>query len=104
MTGVDVNGGSASGLSWASVAERVGTRTEKQCRAKWLNQLHWREKGGAEWTKADDVLLIKKLNEYELYLIVLLILLAVSKERIYLRGVLVIDFLTVALRRCFVAS
>ncbi|XP_076338132.1 cyclin-D-binding Myb-like transcription factor 1 isoform X2 [Tachypleus tridentatus] len=48
----------SSGLSWAAVAERVGTRSEKQCRTKWLNYLNWKEAGGVEWTKEDDITLI----------------------------------------------
>ena len=53
-----------SSLSWAAVAEKVGSRTEKQCRAKWLNQLSWKERGGQEWCKSDDLMLVKKLKEY----------------------------------------
>lgn len=48
------------GLSWASVAERVLTRSEKQCRTKWLNFLNWKQKGGTEWTREDDINLISK--------------------------------------------
>lgn len=51
----------SSGLSWASVAERVGTRSEKQCRTKWLNFLNWKEAGGTLWTRDDDVALICKV-------------------------------------------
>lgn len=46
------------GVSWAAVAERVGTRSEKQCRSKWLNYLNWKQSGGTEWTKDDEINLI----------------------------------------------
>jgi hypothetical protein len=48
------------GLSWAAVAERVGTRSEKQCRTKWLNYLNWKQQGGADWTRHDDYTLVEK--------------------------------------------
>ncbi|XP_014674135.1 PREDICTED: cyclin-D-binding Myb-like transcription factor 1 [Priapulus caudatus] len=50
-------------ISWAAVAQRVVTRTEKQCRTKWLNQLNWKQKGGAEWTRSDDATLMSKMKE-----------------------------------------
>ncbi|MGH0147788.1 UNVERIFIED_CONTAM: hypothetical protein FKN15_011453 [Acipenser sinensis] len=53
------------GVSWASVAELVGTRSEKQCRSKWLNYLNWKQSGGTEWTKEDDNNLIKRIAELE---------------------------------------
>ncbi|KAL4226547.1 Cyclin-D-binding Myb-like transcription factor 1 [Mactra antiquata] len=46
------------GLSWAAVAEKVITRSEKQCRTKWLNYMNWKMKGGKEWTRAEDMNLI----------------------------------------------
>lgn len=55
-----------AGISWASVAERVGTRSEKQCRSKWLNYLNWKEKGGQEWTKQDEIQLITRIQEMNL--------------------------------------
>ena len=49
------------GLCWADVASKVKTRTDKQCRAKWLNFLNWKQKGGTEWAgPADDLLLLDK--------------------------------------------
>uniref|UniRef100_A0A2R5L9U4 Putative cyclin-d-binding myb-like transcription factor 1 n=1 Tax=Ornithodoros turicata TaxID=34597 RepID=A0A2R5L9U4_9ACAR len=47
-----------SGLSWTAVADRVASRSEKQCRTKWLNYLNWKEAGGTHWTREDDITLI----------------------------------------------
>ncbi|XP_039075894.1 cyclin-D-binding Myb-like transcription factor 1 isoform X5 [Hyaena hyaena] len=53
------------GVSWAAVAERVGTRSEKQCRSKWLNYLNWKQSGGTEWTKEDEINLILRIAELD---------------------------------------
>ncbi|XP_022099357.1 cyclin-D-binding Myb-like transcription factor 1 isoform X2 [Acanthaster planci] len=52
-----------TGISWSQVAAKVPTRTEKQCRAKWLNYLNWKHAGGTEWTKDDDNKLLERLLE-----------------------------------------
>ena len=49
-----------SGLVWSEVAAAVGTRSEKQCRCKWLNHLNWRQCGGTEWNRQDSIMLIEK--------------------------------------------
>ncbi|OWF41981.1 cyclin-D-binding Myb-like transcription factor 1 isoform X2 [Mizuhopecten yessoensis] len=61
LAGVKPGENVTSGLSWASVAERVLTRSEKQCRTKWLNFLNWKQKGGTEWTREDDINLVIKI-------------------------------------------
>ncbi|CAO2623156.1 Cyclin-D-binding Myb-like transcription factor 1 [Lemmus lemmus] len=53
------------GVSWAAVAQRVGTRSAKQCRTKWLNYLNWKQAGGVEWTRKDEVTLIHRLKELD---------------------------------------
>uniref|UniRef100_A0A8C1LDG3 Cyclin-D-binding Myb-like transcription factor 1 n=1 Tax=Cyprinus carpio TaxID=7962 RepID=A0A8C1LDG3_CYPCA len=59
LTGTEVGDVVTQGVSWASVAELVGTRSEKQCRSKWLNYLNWKQSGGTEWTKEDDINLVR---------------------------------------------
>lgn len=60
LTGTEPGHTVTQGVSWASVADLVGTRSEKQCRSKWLNYLNWKQSGGTEWTKEDDMNLIKR--------------------------------------------
>ncbi|KAK3725277.1 hypothetical protein QZH41_010113, partial [Actinostola sp. cb2023] len=54
-----------TGISWANIADKVQTRSEKQCRSKWLNYLNWKEKGGNEWTKQDEIKLINKIYDID---------------------------------------
>ncbi|KAM9402750.1 cyclin-D-binding Myb-like transcription factor 1 isoform 5-T6 [Salvelinus alpinus] len=53
------------GVSWAAVADLVGTRSEKQCRSKWLNYLNWKQSGGTEWTKDQDLSLVHRIVELD---------------------------------------
>ncbi|XP_041935807.1 cyclin-D-binding Myb-like transcription factor 1 isoform X2 [Alosa alosa] len=63
LTGTEVGEVVTQGVSWASVAELVGTRSEKQCRSKWLNYLNWKQSGGTEWTKEHDLYLVRRIAE-----------------------------------------
>ncbi|XP_063782986.1 cyclin-D-binding Myb-like transcription factor 1 isoform X2 [Pseudophryne corroboree] len=63
LTGTEAGDIVTQGVSWASVAERVGTRSEKQCRSKWLNYLNWKQSGGTQWTKEDEINLILRITE-----------------------------------------
>uniref|UniRef100_Q6DG03-2 Isoform 2 of Cyclin-D-binding Myb-like transcription factor 1 n=1 Tax=Danio rerio TaxID=7955 RepID=Q6DG03-2 len=65
LTGTEAGDVVTQGVSWASVAELVGTRSEKQCRSKWLNYLNWKQSGGTEWTKEDDINLVRRIAELE---------------------------------------
>ncbi|XP_076016167.1 cyclin-D-binding Myb-like transcription factor 1 [Genypterus blacodes] len=65
MAGVSPGIAVTGGVSWASVADQVRTRSEKQCRSKWLNYLNWKHSGGTEWTKDDDLNLIGRISEIE---------------------------------------
>ncbi|CAH6780428.1 cyclin-D-binding Myb-like transcription factor 1 [Phodopus roborovskii] len=53
------------GVCWTAVAQRVGTRSAKQCRTKWLNYLNWKQTGGIAWTRKDEVTLIHRLAELD---------------------------------------
>ncbi|XP_064605099.1 cyclin-D-binding Myb-like transcription factor 1 isoform X2 [Liolophura sinensis] len=63
LTGCQAGESITHGLSWSLVAEKVGSRSEKQCRTKWLNFLNWKVKGGTEWTREDDINLVLKISQ-----------------------------------------
>lgn len=65
MAGVTPGSAVTGGVSWAVVAEKVRSRSEKQCRSKWLNYLNWKHSGGTEWTKEDDQNLIRRISELD---------------------------------------
>uniref|UniRef100_A0A672RMK6 Cyclin-D-binding Myb-like transcription factor 1 n=1 Tax=Sinocyclocheilus grahami TaxID=75366 RepID=A0A672RMK6_SINGR len=65
LTGTEAGDVVTQGVSWASVAELVGSRSEKQCRSKWLNYLNWKQSGGTEWTKEDDINLVRRIAELD---------------------------------------
>ncbi|XP_038956310.1 cyclin-D-binding Myb-like transcription factor 1 [Rattus norvegicus] len=65
LTGTEVDEKVTQGVCWATVAQQVGTRSAKQCRAKWLNYLNWKQTGGIEWTRKDEVTLILRLAELD---------------------------------------
>lgn len=60
MAGASPGSAVTVGVSWAMVANKVRTRSEKQCRSKWLNYLNWKHSGGTEWTKEDDLRLVQR--------------------------------------------
>ncbi|XP_026877092.2 cyclin-D-binding Myb-like transcription factor 1 isoform X1 [Electrophorus electricus] len=66
LTGTEAGDVVTQGVSWALVADLVGTRSEKQCRSKWLNYLNWKQSGGTEWTKEDDMCLVLRSGIVEL--------------------------------------
>ncbi|XP_056605208.1 cyclin-D-binding Myb-like transcription factor 1 isoform X2 [Triplophysa dalaica] len=65
LTGTEAGDVVTQGVSWATVAELVGTRSEKQCRSKWLNYLNWKQSGGTEWSKENDINLVHRIAELE---------------------------------------
>lgn len=65
MAGVTPGSAVTGGVSWASVADQVRTRSEKQCRSKWLNYLNWKHSGGTEWTKEDDLNLTRRILDLQ---------------------------------------
>uniref|UniRef100_A0A8C2Z6V5 Cyclin-D-binding Myb-like transcription factor 1 n=2 Tax=Cyclopterus lumpus TaxID=8103 RepID=A0A8C2Z6V5_CYCLU len=65
MAGASPGSPVTGGVSWATVADQVRTRSEKQCRSKWLNYLNWKHSGGTEWMKEDDLNLIRRISELE---------------------------------------
>ncbi|XP_051974485.1 cyclin-D-binding Myb-like transcription factor 1 isoform X2 [Xyrauchen texanus] len=65
LTGTEAGDVVTQGVSWASVAELVGSRSEKQCRSKWLNYLNWKQSGGTEWSKEEDINLVRRITELD---------------------------------------
>ncbi|TSK13324.1 Cyclin-D-binding Myb-like transcription factor 1 [Bagarius yarrelli] len=64
LTGTEAGDMVTQGVSWASVADLVGTRSEKQCRSKWLNYLNWKQSGGTDfecWRVTESVCRIMEL-------------------------------------------
>ncbi len=55
---------SVAGIPWIQIAHRVGSRSERQCRKKWLSYCNVKRTGAAEWNDADELYLIRRLNSF----------------------------------------
>jgi len=54
-----------NGIPWIQVAQQVLTRSERQCRKKWLSFFNTKRVSAAEWDKEDDVYLINRISNIE---------------------------------------
>lgn len=62
-----------SGIPWTQVAQKVGTRSERQCRKKWLSYLNIKHVNGTEWAQEDEIHLANQsVNKLIVMLAVLL--------------------------------
>lgn len=51
---------SVAGIPWIQVAHRVGSRSERQCRKKWLSYCNMKRAGAVEWNDCDEIHLISR--------------------------------------------
>lgn len=51
---------SVAGIPWIQIAHRVGSRSERQCRKKWLSYCNMKRVGTIEWSVDDELYLIRK--------------------------------------------
>lgn len=49
-----------NGIPWIQVAQQVLTRSERQCRKKWLSFFNTKRVSAAEWDTEDDIYLINR--------------------------------------------
>lgn len=58
---------SVAGIPWIQIAHRVGSRSERQCRKKWLSYCNVKRIGAVEWNDADELYLIRRLNNFKFH-------------------------------------
>lgn len=51
---------SVVGIPWIQIAQRVGSRSERQCRKKWLSYCTLKRLGTVEWNSEDEICLLRK--------------------------------------------
>ncbi|XP_046654365.1 cyclin-D-binding Myb-like transcription factor 1 isoform X1 [Daphnia pulicaria] len=56
---------SVAGIPWIQIAHRVGSRSERQCRKKWLSYSNVKRIGAVEWNDADELYLIRRLSKID---------------------------------------
>lgn len=58
---------SVAGIPWIQIAQRVGSRSERQCRKKWLSYCTLKRLGTVEWNSEDELYLLRRyvLNSYK---------------------------------------
>ena len=55
-------GDDVAGIPWIQIAQRVGTRSERQCRKKWLSYCNLKRVGAVDWSQQDDQLLVERYS------------------------------------------
>lgn len=50
----------AVGIPWIQIAKKVGSRSERQCRKKWLSYCNMIKGNKVEWNSEDDLNLVQR--------------------------------------------
>jgi hypothetical protein len=50
------------GRSWLPIAESIPGRTNRQCRSRWMRQLDPNNNSKGEWTREEDIMLIRAVE------------------------------------------
>lgn len=60
-----------SGLSWQRISNKLGSRSEHQCRHKWYSEVNWKQQQSANpsatdaWDVSDDLALVNGIEKTE---------------------------------------
>lgn len=71
-----------AGIPWIQVAHRVGSRSERQCRKKWLSYCSMKRAGAVEWNDEDEIHLINRF--YNVHTILEFYIYFIKKKYIHL--------------------
>lgn len=59
---------SIAGIPWTQIAQRVGSRSERQCRKKWLSYSTTKRVETLGWSDEDELYLLQRYTVFDLHI------------------------------------